>query len=180
MVEVEAIFQTIRRTEILAKWNKCFSCTTTCSRIRVREEICKQDSSMNQVLQPATEVVTALLERDFLILKVEETTGSLIWPCKNDFFCDFCPFYLWQHANLGVLTTLRIGHDNSGKPSLSWGYTFAFFSLLSAYFVLLFFPNSSVFSYPNKKVWFSVPLRNRRWSIRILQINDKLKHRWRQ
>ena len=33
---------------------------------------------MNQVLQPAIEIVTALLERDFLILKVEETTGSLI------------------------------------------------------------------------------------------------------
>lgn len=149
-------------------------CTTTCSRIRVREENCKQDSSMNQVLQPVIEIVTALLERDFFSWRWKKLPAVWFDFGRMIFLVVYCPFYLRQHANLGVLTTLRIGHDNTGKLSLGWGYTFVFFSLLSAYFVLFFFPHSSVFSYPNQEVWFSVLLGNRRWNRRSLQINDKL------
>lgn len=182
MVEVEAIFPNNKENRNIVKMKLSVSkCTTTCSRIRVRGENCKQGSSMNQVRQPATEIVTALLERDFLCWRWKKLPVVWFDLARMIFFLViYFPFYLRQHANLGVLTTLRIGHDNTGKLSLSWGYTFAFFSLLSAYFVLLFFPHSSAFSYPNKEVWFSVPLRNRRWSISSLQINDKLKHRWRQ
>ena len=66
MVEVEAIFPDNKENRNISKMKLSVSkCTTTCSRIRVREENGKRDSSMNQVIQPAIEIVTALLERDF-------------------------------------------------------------------------------------------------------------------
>lgn len=66
MVEVEAIFPNNKENRNISKMKLSVSkCTTTCSRMRVREENCKRDSSMNQVIQPAIEIVTALLERDF-------------------------------------------------------------------------------------------------------------------
>ena len=170
------------RIEILAKWNVFLNVLRPVHAYAFAKKIVNRTRRWIDTIACDWDS-DGLTGKRFLFLKLEEATGSLIWPSKNDFFwwfIKYCPFYLRQHANLGVLTTLRIGHDNTGKLSLSFGYTFVFFSLLSAYFVLLFFPHSWVFSYPNKEVWFSVLLGNRRWSIRSLQINDKLEHRWRQ
>ena len=48
MVEVEAIFPYNNENRNIGKMKCVSKCTTTCSRVRVREENCKQDSSMNR------------------------------------------------------------------------------------------------------------------------------------
>ena len=78
-------------------------CTTTCSRIRVRGENCKQGSSMNQVRRPATEIVTALLERDFLCWRWKKLPVVLFDLARMIFLGDLLSFLSLAACKLGCV-----------------------------------------------------------------------------